>query len=114
MKHLRALLILVLVSCTEMRVKKYNDLLNPRVGTAKKEEVGKLLGNPVSCSQELEGEKCEYRTSHARNHPVPDVYRQERALGPDLSPYDHFDVLHVRYDGFGILKSWEPVVIPSN
>ena len=86
-------------------------MLEPKVGNAKKEEINKLLGNPAWCSKEEGREKCEYRTSHASNAPVPDMYRKEEALGPDLSPYDHFDVLHIYFDSTGVMKDWEPIVL---
>ncbi len=105
-------LLLTLLSCTEPRVKKYQDILEPRVGSGKKEEIDKLLGNPTWCKDEDGTQKCEYRSSRANNSPVPDVYKKEEGMGPDLSPYDRYDVLHLKYDGFGVLKDWEPVVVP--
>lgn len=86
-------------------------MLDPKVGVAKKDEINKFLGNATWCTPEAGTEKCEYRTSRGSNHPVPDMYRKEEALGPDLSPYDRFDVLHLYYDAFGVLKDWEPVVL---
>ncbi len=112
MKHsLVFIVVFFLTACTQSRVKVYGDMLEPRVNIAKKEEVNKLFGTPTWCTPDSGSEKCEYRTSRGSNHPVPDVYRKEDSLGPDLSPYDHFDVLHLRFDSFGILKDWEPVVI---
>lgn len=106
------LLSLALIACTEGRVKKYRDILEPRIGTGKKDEIDKLLGNPAWCKEEGGAQKCEYRSSRANNEPVPDVYRRNEGMGPDVSPYDRFDVLHLQYDGFGVLKEWEPVMIP--
>lgn len=111
MKKFFVVVLTVFSACSQTRVKKYADILDPRLGNAKKQEVGKLLGPPTSCTAEQVGEKCEYRTARARNHPVPDVYRREGSLGPDLSPYDQFDVLQLRFDGFGVLKEWEPIFI---
>jgi len=101
----------ILGGCTEPRVKTYEGILEPRVGKSKKDEIDKILGNPTSC-QDIDGiQKCEYRSSRANNQPVPDVYRKQEGMGPDLSPYDRYDVLHLKYDSFGILKEWEPVVL---
>ena len=112
-KNAAIALLLLLCGCTELRVKKYSSILDPMLGTAKKTEVNKLLGVPTTCAPEGVFEKCEYRTASARNRnePVPDAYRKQVAMGPDLSPYDHFDVLQVQYDGMGIFKDWQPVVI---
>jgi len=81
------------------------------VGNGKKESVDKVLGPPIKCVKEHALEKCEYRTARERNDPVPAVHHQERSMGPDLSPYEHFDVLHLYYDSFGLLREWEPIVI---
>jgi len=82
------------------------------LGTAKKTEVNQVLGSPTSCKKTAEGlEECEYRTAAARNYPVPDAHKKQEAMGPDLSPYEYFDVLHVYYDSLGILKNWVPIVI---
>lgn len=101
-----------ILGCTEPRVKKYSNILEPRVGSGKKDEIDRLLGNPTWCKEKEGLQKCEYRSSRANNAPVPDVFRKEEGMGPDLSPYDRYDVLHLTYDGFGVLKDWEPVVIP--
>jgi len=111
MKFFLFVFLVGIVGCTEPRVKKYSSILEPRVGTAKKEEIDKLLGSPTWC-KEYEGlKKCEYRSSRAENAPVPDVFRKQEGMGPDLSPYDRYDVLHLTFDNFGILKEWEPVVM---
>ena len=98
-------------SCTESRVKKYSDILEPLVGTAKKERLNEVLGKPTFCKRELAYEQCEYRTSRGRNDPVPEVFRKSEGLGPDLSPYEYFDVLRLYYDDFGVLKEWDAVNI---
>jgi len=99
------------VGCTQTRVKKYEGILEPLIGKAPKSQVNKLLGNPVSCRQEARYEKCEYRSAFSQNNPVPEIFRRVEGLGPDLSPYEYFDVLHLYFDGFHVLKEWEPVVI---
>lgn len=103
--------LLLLSSCAELRVKKYSNLLDPMLGSSKKQEVSKVLGSPTFCQAEGVFEKCEYRTASVRNYPVPAVYRKEIAMGPDLSPYEYFDVLEVQYDSFGVFKDWQPVVL---
>jgi hypothetical protein len=102
---------LLLASCVETHVRKYQNLLEPRVGRAKQNEINALLGNPTYCRAEGKYEKCEYRTAAAQNHPVPDIFRKTEGLGPDLSPYEYFDVLHLYFDTFHVLREWEPVVI---
>lgn len=102
--------IILFSACTQPRIKKYQSLLEPKIGNSKKDEINKILGSPAWCTTEAGTEKCEYRTAHANNEPVPDMYRKEDSLGPDLSPYDRFDVLHVFYDSTGVFKDWEPVV----
>jgi hypothetical protein len=97
------------LSCSQNRVKKYQNLLDPLVGKAKKDQINALIGNPVSCKNENRYEKCEYRTAHAQNTPVPDMFKKSE--GPDLSPYEYFDVLYLYFDPFHVLKEWEPVVI---
>ena len=115
MRNLRFILCIFLFgalpSCTELRVKKYRQMLEPKIGTTKKFEINKLLGSPAFCKQEVRYEKCEYRTMAAQNNQVPGIMRKEEGMGPDLSPYDYFDVLHLFYDGFEILREWEPVVL---
>lgn len=108
---LMCLVILTLLSCTQTRVKKYEGILEPLVGKATKSQVNQLLGSPVSCKQESRYEKCEYRSAFSQNDPVPEVFRKVEGLGPDLSPYEYFDVLHLYFDNFRILKEWEPVVM---
>ena len=100
-----------LTGCTSTPVERYEDLLHRHVGTSKRADVDKILGQPTSCKK-LDGyEMCEYRTAAARNEPVPIVHIKEPGYGPDLTPYDSFDVLHLNYDSFGILKDWTAVVV---
>lgn len=108
---LRLSFLLICAACTEPRLKRYSDIIEPLVGSAKRERVTEILGKPTSCKREFSQEKCEYRTSMGRNHPVPEVFKKPEGLGPDLSPYEYFDVLHLYYDDFGILREWDPVVI---
>ena len=107
------LLCALVAGCVTQRVKRYRDLLDPLVGKEKKANINRLLGKPANCEQEQDLEKCEYRTTKERNDPVPIVHERESALGPDLSPYDTFDVLYLYYDGFGVLKDWKPVSVPQ-
>lgn len=99
----------LIASCSQNRVKKYQNILDPLIGKGKKDEINALIGNPISCKSESRYEKCEYRTAHAQNTPVPDMFRKSE--GPDLSPYEYFDVLYLYFDAFQVLKEWEPVVI---
>jgi hypothetical protein len=110
MKSWALIWLLVLGGCVEGRVKRYQSLLNPMVGTAKKDEVSRLLGSPTTCTTQPVGERCEYRTAKGRNDPVPSVY-EKNTLGPDLSPFEFYDVIQANYDGFGILKDWIPLVL---
>ena len=98
-------------ACSEPRVKKYKGILDPQIGAATKLQINKLLGKPTFCKPEGKYDKCEYRTTRGRNEPTPSIHKKEEALGPDLSPYEHFDVLHLFYDGFGVLREWQPVVL---
>lgn len=102
---------LLIIGCTESRVKRYETMLQPLMGTAKKNDISKLLGAPAFCVQEEAYERCEYRTSRGSNDPVPGVARQEASMGPDLSPYDYYDVLQIHYDNFGLLNQWEPIFV---
>lgn len=98
-------------ACSMSRVKMYRDIVDPMVGSSKKDDVNRVLGSPESCSHEKGLEMCEYRTSAARNEVIPDMSSRNPAMGPDLSPYDRFDVLHLYFDDFGILKDWDPIVV---
>lgn len=102
---------LLLSACTETRIKRYTDIVEPHLGSASKSEMNKILGAPTYCKDEGKYERCEYRTSRGRNESVPAIHRKEPAMGPDLTPYEHFDVLHLYYDGFAVLKEWEPIVV---
>jgi hypothetical protein len=98
-------------ACTQPTVKRYASLLDRKVNISKKSEMDQVLGEPVSCKQERAFQKCEYRTAQARNYPVPAIYEKQNAMGPDISPYEYFDVLHLFYDHEGILREWEPIVM---
>ena len=99
------------VACSELRVKRYGDLLDPLLGSGSIAEVNRVLGKPTSCEALSLGKRCEYRTAAARNYTIPDAHRQLPGFGPDLSPYQYFDVLSVVYDHFGVFREWEPVAI---
>jgi hypothetical protein len=110
-KTLTILLILGLtIGCTELRVQRYQTILDPMLGKSKKADVDHELGRPTFCKNLNVGEICEYRTARGRNDPVP-AAAQKSTLGPDLSPYDYFDVLQIEYDGMGIFKDWTATTI---
>lgn len=105
-------LLLTLTQCAHPRVARYRSTIEPHLNKSKKAELDALLGSPVSCAPAKEGlERCEYRTASERNQKVPEIYRRNSAMGPDVSPYEFFDVLHLYYDSFGTLKEWTPVVV---
>jgi hypothetical protein len=110
---LLALLFTVLFSgCSEVRVRKYQRGLDPLVGSANKGKINRMLGTPTTCKHTDEiTETCEYRTSWGRNDAVPSVFTKVNGFGPDLSPYEYFDVLELSYDGFGVLQTWHPLVV---
>lgn len=113
MRRLILIVLLVnLVQCTHQRVDRYRSAIEPRVNKSKKAELDELLGSPVKCEPSKDGlERCEYRTASERNAPIPEVFRRNSTMGPDVSPYEYFDVLHLYYDSFGTLKEWSPVVV---
>lgn len=102
--------ILFWTSCAQKRVTKYQNLLDPMVGSSKKIDVNKKLGGPTFCKFEGDNEVCEYRTTKSHNENIP-VHLQKANGFPDLSPYDYYDVLHITYDAFGNFKEWQPVVL---
>ena len=112
-KLLPLLALFITVACTESRVKRYDDLIGPEIGKGNKKEISKLLGPPTFCNEKGKYEVCEYRTARGRNEQTPYVHRKEPAMAPDLTPYEHFDVIHVSYDGFGVVQAWEPIVLPT-
>lgn len=98
-----------LLGCTQPVVDRYSKMLEPQVGSATKKDMERLLGPPVRCVQEFNYENCEFRTARGRNHPVPAVHQRNTTMGPDLSPFEHFDVLSLQFDGFGVLQGWKPL-----
>jgi hypothetical protein len=100
-----------LTSCAEYRIKRYQHLLDTHVGSSPKPTLDKLLGEPASCRPDGNLKLCEYRTSAGRNEQVPYVHQKKQGF-PDLSPYEHYDVLHLFYDDFDVLREWRPVVLP--
>ena len=108
---LLTLTVILMTSCVQTRVKKYEAILEPKIGKSTKLDITSLLGNPIYCRQESKYEKCEYRSAYSQNGPVPDMFRKSDGLGPDLSPYEYFDVLYLYFDGFHVLQEWEPVVM---
>lgn len=103
----------LIVACTESRVKRYNDLIEPEIGKGSKKEISKLLGAPTFCNEKGKYEVCEFRTTRGRNEQTPYVHLKQPAMAPDLTPYEHFDVIQVSFDGFGVVQSWEPIVLPT-
>ncbi len=103
--------LLILSACTTTRGKFYEDTLEPMVGVSKFHDVNKQLGSPTTCVPDVGLTRCEYRTAVARNLPVPAFARRVPGMGPDLSPYEYFDVLYVYYDDTGLLKEWTPMVV---
>lgn len=97
-----------LTACTEPALNRYSKLLDRRIGNSSKKEMNELLGPPVHCKTEFNDENCEYRTARGRNLQVPAVHQQNQSMGPDLSPYEHFDVLLLQFDSLGILQNWKP------
>jgi len=81
------------------------------VGVWQQPEVNGRLGNPVYCRAQSELQRCEYRTAAGRNLPTQEVHQRIPTMGPDLSPYENFDVLYLYFDDTGRLKDWTPVVI---
>ncbi len=101
-----SLCLLALTSCVQPRVRRYQSALDPLLGQGKRADVDRILGRPVSCEKAGEGEKCEYRTAFGRNDPIP-AASQKTLLGPDLSPYEYYDVVRAEYDGLGIFRNWQ-------
>lgn len=101
----------IVSGCAQTRVRRYQGVLDPMLGNGTKIQVAKKLGNPANCAPLGTGERCEYRTAILRNDPVPAVHQKTVEMGPDLSPYEYFDVLQADFDGFGVLKDWQPIVI---
>ena len=110
-KYLGFLLLLFFTGCTESMVKRYADVIEPQLGSATKSDFRKLFGPPAFCKPDKDWELCEYRTAHTRNYPTPRMYAKNPTFGPDLSPYEFFDVIHLYYNEWGILQEWDPVVV---
>lgn len=108
------LAIFLIAACTESRIKRYSDIIEPSIGSGTKRDFTKLLGAPTFCRQDAKYEVCEYRTARGRNEPVPYVHKKDPAMGPDLTPFEHYDVIQISFDGFGVAQSWDPLVLPSN
>ena len=103
----------LITACTESRIKRYSDLIQPSVGSGNKREISKLLGAPAFCRENAKLETCEYRTDRGRNESIPYVHQKSPGMAPDLTPFEHFDVIHVSYDSSGIVQAWEPIVLPE-
>lgn len=103
-------LLALVVACTQPRTRRYSEVIDPMVGSGKKEELDKLLGNPAFCQQESAFQKCEYRTAMGRNDPTPVIFSKATTM-PDVSPYEYFDVIHLFYDDRRVLKEWQAIVV---
>jgi hypothetical protein len=110
LEQLTLLLLLALAACTQTRARRYSEMIDPLVGSGKKEQLDKLLGIPAFCRQESAFQKCEYRTASAHNAPTPIVFEKLTNM-PDVSPYEYFDVIHLFYDDQRVLKEWQAVVL---
>lgn len=108
--QLTLLWLVALVACTQTRTRRYSEIIDPLIGSGKKEELDKLLGNPAFCLQENLFQKCEYRTASAHNEPTPIVFTKVNTM-PDVSPYEYFDVIHLFFDDRRVLKEWQAVVV---
>jgi len=104
-------LVVLMTSCAEHRVKRYQDMLDKHVGVTQKKELDRQLGEPTQCRPDGSMKLCEYRTAAGRNEQVPYVHQKKEGF-PDLSPYEHYDVLHLFYDDFNVLRDWKAVVLP--
>ncbi len=105
------LLFALVTSCASTQLKRLEETMDPMVGVAKRTDVEKSLGSPEQCSTQKGMTRCEYRTQIARNEPVPSAHKKEPGFGPDLSPYEFFDVLEAFYDDTGLLRDWHPLSV---
>ena len=111
-KTLLSLFFLFLVAgCASTQLSRLEETMDPMVGVAKRGDVEKSLGNPTQCVTEKGMLRCEYRTLIARNEPVPSAHKKEPGFGPDLSPYEFFDVIEAFYDDTGLLRDWRPLSV---
>lgn len=99
---------LVLPSCTHTALRRYGDLIEPQIGRANKADMARQLGSPENCKSDGNYENCEFRTSRGKNAQVPAVHQRAPGMGPDLSPYEHFDVISLQFDSLGVLRGWKP------
>lgn len=107
-------LAVIATGCTQSRVRRYEELLDKHVGSEKKDRIATVLGAPAKCIPAEGGERCEYRTNAGRNRSSPGVHAPAPGFGPDTSPYEFFDVIHVFYNDVGLMREWQPVVLPAN
>ncbi len=108
MEKMKLLIFLLLAGCTQPTVRRYGEMIDPKIGSANKNDMARLFGVPIICRPEGIYETCEFRTARGNNAPVPSVHQQNPAMGPDLSPYEHFDVILLQFDALGVLRSWKP------
>lgn len=81
------------------------------VGVKKRGEVERLIGEPVKCATQGNLTRCEYRTLIGRNDPAPATSKKEPGFGPDLSPYEFFDVIEIFYNETGLMTDWRALSI---
>jgi hypothetical protein len=108
-----ALCALSVVACTQTRLRRYGELLDPLVGGESKAKVATILGAPSRCESYDGGQRCEYRTAAGRNTASIGVLAPNPAMGPNLAPYEHFDVINVYFNNVGLMREWEPIVLPE-
>jgi len=100
-----------LLACSLSPLKRLEEAMDPMVGVKKKQEVERVIGEPVQCHSNTGTTRCEYRTLIGRNDPAPATHKKEPGMGPDLSPYEFFDVIEAFYDETGMLKDWHALSI---
>ena len=106
------LLPLLLQACASSPLRRLEESMDPMVGKKKRGEVERLVGQPVKCSSPQPMTRCEYRTLIGRNDPAPVTSKVEPGFGgPDLSPYEFFDVIEIFYDATGMMSDWRPLSI---
>jgi len=99
-----------MIACSHSPLKRLEEAMDPMIGK-KRVEVESAVGQPVQC-QPLQGStRCEYRTLIGRNEQAPAAHKPEPGMGPDLSPYEFFDVIEAFYDETGTLKDWHALSV---
>jgi len=109
-----ALVVLLLASCAQIaadnRVKEYEALLNPMVGTATREDIARQFGAPYDRQSVGSIEIWTYRQSFgARGHAYVSPYNQYGTYGTAHSR-EVYDNLSFTFNSLGILESWRVYV----